>query len=165
MTPITSKRYRFFPNSFKFTVADGDKSNGNANCNPQETLKKKVLSKIKIQLRDHRVAVYLNGEQVCAADREDRASYKNAIVYASNPCVRGLVFQCVICGFCVFACTSIACWVQQASCCGFLCPQNTHTHTHTFATPFKRLKIALFALIFSVCYTWNCAGGSNQPTH
>merc|ERR1712032_247105 len=35
--------------------------------------------------RDNRVAIYLNGEQVCAADRGDRKSFKNVIVYASNP--------------------------------------------------------------------------------
>ena len=88
------ERYRFYPSSFKFTVRDGDKSNGNAGCTPQEPLKPLAMSRVKIQLRDKRVAVYVNDEEVCVAEREDRAEYKKAIVYAADPCVRRLV--CII---------------------------------------------------------------------
>ena len=45
------------------------------------------MYKVKIQLRDNSVAVYLNDEEVCTAAREDRAAYKKAIVYAADPYV------------------------------------------------------------------------------
>ena len=77
--------YRFQPKTFKLHVRDGDKSDGNTGCDPQEALKPLTMYKVKIQLRDKRVAVYVNDDQVCAATREDRASYKKAIVYAADP--------------------------------------------------------------------------------
>ena len=68
-------------------MRDGDKSNGDSGCDPQEALKPLSMYKVKIQLRDKWVAVYVNDEQVCTAAREDRAEYKKAIVYAADPCV------------------------------------------------------------------------------
>ena len=73
------------PGTFKLYVRDGDKSNGDSGCPIQDALKPLTMYKVKIQLRDKRVAVYVNDEQVCAATREDRASYKKAIVYAADP--------------------------------------------------------------------------------
>ena len=66
-------------------MRDGDKLNGNVGCNPPNALKPLVMSRIKIQLRDKRVAVYVNDEQVCTSAREDRAVFKNTIVYAADP--------------------------------------------------------------------------------
>ena len=68
-------------------MRDGDKSNGDSGCDPQEALKPLSMYKVKIQLRDKWVAVYVNDEQVCTAAREDRAEYKKAIVYAADPYV------------------------------------------------------------------------------
>ena len=68
-------------------MRDGDKSNGNVGCDPPEALKPLVMSKIRIQLRDKRVAVYVNDEQMCTQARVDRTVYKKAIVYAADPCV------------------------------------------------------------------------------
>ena len=45
------------------------------------------MYKVKIQLRDKSIAVYVNDEEVCTADRQDRAAYKKAIVYAADPYV------------------------------------------------------------------------------
>ena len=45
------------------------------------------MYKVKIQLRDKWVAVYVNDAEVCTAAREDRAVYKKAIVYAADPYV------------------------------------------------------------------------------
>ena len=78
---------RFWPKTFKLHVRDGDKSDGNVGCDPQEPLKPLKMYKVKIQLRDKSVAVYVNDEQVCSSDRQDRAVYKKAIVYAADPCV------------------------------------------------------------------------------
>ena len=86
--PLPHSRRRFKPGSFKLHVRDGDVKNGNAGCDPQDPLKMATMSRVKIQLRDTRVAVYVNGEQVCSSVREDRAAYKKAIVYAADPCVR-----------------------------------------------------------------------------
>ena len=66
-------------------VRDGDKSNGNIGCDPQEALKPMSMSRVRIQLRDKRVAVYVNDEQMCTAIRQDRAVYKKAVVYAADP--------------------------------------------------------------------------------
>ena len=68
-------------------MRDGDKSNGDSGCDPPEALKPLSMYKVKIQLRDTKVAVYVNDEQVCTAARQDRAVYKKAIVYAADPCV------------------------------------------------------------------------------
>ena len=68
-------------------VRDGDKSNGNDGCDPQEALKPMSLSRVRIQLRDKQVAVYVNDAQVCKAARQDRAAYKKAVVYAADPYV------------------------------------------------------------------------------
>ena len=68
-------------------MRDGDKSNGNDGCDPQEALKPMSTSTVRIQLRDKQVAVYVNGAQVCTAARQDRAAYKKAIVYAADPYV------------------------------------------------------------------------------
>ena len=68
-------------------MRDGDKSNGDSGCDPQEALKPGAMYKVKIQLRDKLVAVYLNDAEVCTAAREDRAVYKKAIVYAADPYV------------------------------------------------------------------------------
>ena len=68
-------------------MRDGDKSDGNAGCTPQDPLESLVMSKVKIQLRDKRVAVYVNDERVCTAARQDRAAYKKAVVYAADPYV------------------------------------------------------------------------------
>ncbi len=45
------------------------------------------MSKVKIELRDKSVVVYLDGNAVCTTSRADRATYKNAIVYAADPYV------------------------------------------------------------------------------
>ena len=79
------QRHRFHPNTFKLHVRDGDKSDGNSGCDPQEALEPLTMYRVKIQLRDKRVAVYVDDEQVCTAAREDRASYTKAIVYAADP--------------------------------------------------------------------------------
>ena len=68
-------------------MRDGDKKNGNVGCDPSEALKPMSMSRVRIQLRDTRVAVYVNDAQVCTAARQDRAVYKNAIVYAADPYV------------------------------------------------------------------------------
>ena len=68
-------------------MRDGDKSNGDSGCDPQEALKPLTMYKVKIQLRDKWVAVYVNDAEVCTAAREDRAVYKKAIVYAADPYV------------------------------------------------------------------------------
>ena len=68
-------------------MRDGDKSSGNAGCDPQEALKPMSLSRVRIQLRDKQVAVYVNDAQVCKAARQDRAAYKKAVVYAADPYV------------------------------------------------------------------------------
>ena len=86
--PSPLQRHRFWPNSFKLLVRDGDKSNGNVGCDPQEALKPLTMYTVKIQLRDKQVAVYVNDEEVCTSAREDRAEYKKATVYAADPCVR-----------------------------------------------------------------------------
>ena len=44
-----------------------------------------TMSRVRIQLRDKRVAVYVNDEQMCTAIRQDRAVYKKAVVYAADP--------------------------------------------------------------------------------
>ena len=82
------QRPRFRPKTFKLHVRDGDKSNGNIGCDPEEALKPLNMYRVKIQLRDTRVAVYVNDEQVCTSAREDRSVYKKAIVYAADPYVR-----------------------------------------------------------------------------
>ena len=82
---------RFWPGTFKLHVRDGDKSNGNDGCDPQEALKPMATSTMRIQLRDKQVAVYVNGAQVCTAVRQDRAVYKKAIVYAADPYVFTLI--------------------------------------------------------------------------
>ena len=85
-----SWRNRFWPGTFRLHMRDGDKSNGDSGCDPQRALKPLTTYKVKIQLRDKWVALYINDEQVCIAARQDRAKYKNAIVYAADPCVRNL---------------------------------------------------------------------------
>merc|ERR1719174_3664993 len=75
----------FWPGTFKLHVRDGDKSNGNDGCDPSEALKPLSLSRVRIQLRDKQVAVYVNDAQVCKAARQDRAAYKKAVVYAADP--------------------------------------------------------------------------------
>ena len=50
------------------------------------------MSTVKIQLRDTRVAVYVNGALACTAAREDRSVYRKAIVYAADPCVQNFMF-------------------------------------------------------------------------
>ena len=87
LLPVTS---RFLPKTFKLHVRDGDKG-GNVGCDPPDALKPLAMSKVKIQLRDTRVAVYVNGEQVCTQGRIDRSVYKKAIVYAADPYVQALV--------------------------------------------------------------------------
>ena len=79
--------HRFWPGTFKLHVRDGDKKNGNVGCDPSQALKPMSLSKVRIQLRDTRVAVYVNDAQVCKAARQDRAAYKKAVVYAADPYV------------------------------------------------------------------------------
>ena len=69
-------------------MRDGDLNDGNAGCDPTAPLKALTMYKVKIQLRDTQVAVYVNNKQVCMSAREDRAAYKNVLVYASDPCVR-----------------------------------------------------------------------------
>ena len=79
-------------------MRDGDISNGDAGCNPPEALKPLTLYRIRIQLRDKRVAVYVNDEQMCSQARVDRAAYKKAIVYAADPYVAAFIilgFDCV----------------------------------------------------------------------
>ena len=68
-------------------VRDGDKSGGNVGCDPTEALKPLSMSRVRIQLRDKQVVVYVNDAQVCKAVRQDRAVYKKAVVYAADPCV------------------------------------------------------------------------------
>ena len=80
--------HRFWPGTFKLHVRDGDKSNGNAGCDPPKSLKPLTKYKVKIQLRDTRVAVYVNDAQVCTSARQDRAVYKKALVYAADPYVQ-----------------------------------------------------------------------------
>ena len=77
-------------------VRDGDKSNGNDGCDPQEALKPMSTSRVRIQLRDKQVAVYVNGAQVCKAAWQDRAAYKRAIVYASDPYVSAVIYSSVL---------------------------------------------------------------------
>ena len=84
---------RFHENSFQLHVRDGDKSDGNSGCDPPEALQPQTVYRVKIELRDKSVAVYVNDEQVCTEAREDRAVYKKAIVYAADPCVQGFVFE------------------------------------------------------------------------
>ena len=78
---------RFWPKTFKLHIRDGDKSDGNSGCDPQEPLKPLKMYKVKIQLRDKSIAVYVNDEQVCSSGREDRAAYNKTIVYAADPYV------------------------------------------------------------------------------
>ena len=68
-------------------MRDGDVNDGNVGCDPPQALKPLTMYRVKIQLRDQ-VAVYVNNKQVCMSAREDRAAFKNTIVYASDPCVR-----------------------------------------------------------------------------
>ena len=86
----TRTAYRFRPKTYQLYVRDGDKSDGNVGCDPQEPLKPLVKSSVTIQMRDKRVAVYVNGEQVCTAAREDRLVMNNAIVYSADPYVAPL---------------------------------------------------------------------------
>ena len=86
-TPSSFPRHRFEPGSFKLYVRDGDKSNGNAGCKIQDALKPLTMYRVKIQLRDKWVTVYVNDIQVCKEARQDRAAYKKAIVYAADPYV------------------------------------------------------------------------------
>ena len=82
---ISQLQFRFRPGTFKLHVRDGDKSKGNAGCDPQEALKPMTKYTVKIQLRDKWVAVYVNDEQMCTQARQDRAVYKKATVYAADP--------------------------------------------------------------------------------
>ena len=85
--PTCPACFRFWPKTFKLHIRDGDKSDGNTGCDPQEALKPLKMYKVKIQLRDKSIAVYVNDEQVCSSGREDRAAYNKTIVYAADPYV------------------------------------------------------------------------------
>ena len=80
--------HRFYPGSFKLHVRDGDTSDGNAGCDPPKALKPFTQYRVKIQLRDKQVAVYVNNKRVCVSARVDRAAYKKATVYAADPYVK-----------------------------------------------------------------------------
>ena len=74
-------------------MRDGDVSDGNAGCDPQDPLKPLTMYRVKIQLRSTQLVVFVNNKRVCSSARGDRAAYKKAIVYAADPCVRKSVLR------------------------------------------------------------------------
>ena len=72
-------------------MRDSSSKQGNLGCDPQEALKPLTKYKVTLELRSNKIVVSVNGNQVCSAAREDRAAHKGALVYAADPCVRGVI--------------------------------------------------------------------------
>ena len=135
---------RFRPKTFQLHVRDGDKSDGNIGCDPQEALKPLKMYRVKIQLRDKSVAVYVNDEEVCSSAREDRAVYKKAIVYAADPCVHAFLFK-----------------ISFSYPHSFFVEEVLHRVWPWSNADAKNKMHGTELIVFTTC---NLAGGTNQPT-
>ena len=85
---------RFRPNTFQLHVRDGDVSNGNSGCDPPEALESLTMYRVKIQLQDKRVAVYVNDEQVCTeVAKIVRCTRTPSCMPQTRACVKGFLFE------------------------------------------------------------------------
>jgi len=75
----------FYPGSTRLHIRDGQGSNGNDGCDPEDLLPIGEPTTVRIDINPENLQVYYNDELKCEGNRGERSEFTNAQVFASDP--------------------------------------------------------------------------------